>query len=87
MAAVIETVKCFLEIGSFSLWLQELMWKPEDITGIDADYEVLPDGTTSNGWRKWKRGKHVDITLERDQERVHQTFVVADDGTWIKKEN
>ncbi len=76
---------------SFKDWVQELGWKREEIIDINMKNEVLANGyeVDENGkkWAKWKLGKHIDVTVERDtKERHFARFERLSDGGLKKNE-
>lgn len=75
----------------FRDWVAELEWKREEITSISVHNETLRDfeaeKNSSDGWQRWKYGKHIDVAIERGAQN-HQSarFVRLGDGGWQKKE-
>jgi len=68
-------------------WIeQDLGWKREDIMSVDIKYEAIKTNASDEEWERWRRGQHVDVTLENmSQEEQHQRFVWLDDENWQKK--
>lgn len=58
-------------------WIKEIGWKVEDIDHFSLENEILPDGSEEAdgiNWKRWKRGKRVDVTIWKEQEMMQQSF-------------
>lgn len=58
-------------------WIEEIRWKLEDIDHFSLEKEVLSDGyeeVDGVQWKKWRTGKHIDVTIWKEQEMIKQSF-------------
>lgn len=75
----------------FHDWIASLGWKLEEITDIHVHNETVRDFEAEKNsfeqWQRWKYGKHVDVTIDRDtKEKYSARFIRLDNGDWQLKE-